>query len=136
MTAHLDGSNLFSAERNGSQMNYSRMSLPGGCKQLMHHASYTSVPQTTGKPAGTRGRCSLLTFPQPHLKTWVTTEAGSCSCFGLLGSIWCPPRNANNCDVWQTLIGGSSHRRRLAAPAKQSALGHQPKGTAVLQKQY
>ena len=33
-----------------------------------------SVPQTTGKPTGTRGHCSLLTFPHPHLKTRVTTR--------------------------------------------------------------
>ena len=40
------------------------------------------------------------------------------------------------CDARRTLMGGGSHTRRLAAPAKQSALGHQLKGTAVLQKQY
>ena len=133
---HLDDSNSFFIECNGSQMNYSRMSLPSGCKQLMHHASCMSVPQTTGKPAGMRGHSSLLTFPQPHLQTWFTTEVGSHLCFRLHGSSWCPPRDANNCDVWQTLMGGGSHTCQLAAPAKLSALGHQPKGTAVLQKWY
>ena len=108
MTVHLDGSNSFFVGCNGSQMNYSRMSLPGGGKQLMHHTSCTSVPQTTGKPVGTRGHCSLLIFPQPYLKTGVTTKAGSCSHFGLHGSSWHPPRDANNCDVQWILIGGSS----------------------------
>ena len=132
----LDGSNSSFVEHCGSQMNYSRMSLPSGCKQLMHYASCTSAPQTTGKPIGTRGCCSLLNFPQPHLKTWVATEVGSIAHFGLHGSSWHPPRDANNCDAWWTLMGGSSHMRQLAAPAKQSALGHQPKGAAVLQKRY
>ena len=136
MTAHLDGSNLFFIEHTGSQMNYSRMSIPSGCKQLMHHASCASVPQTSGKPIGMRGRCSLLTFPQPHLKTRVTTKAGSHSHFGLRGSSWCPPRDANNCDAQQALMGGGGHMCWLTAPAKQSALGHQPKGAAVLQKWY
>ena len=40
------------------------------------------------------------------------------------------------CDGPWTLMGGGSHMSQLAAPAKQSALGHQPKGTAVLQKRY
>ena len=136
MTVHLDGSNLFFIECNGSQMNYSRMSLPGNHKQLTHHASYTSVPQTTGKPTGMRGCCSLLTFLQPHLKTWVATEAGSHSRFELCGSSWHPPRDTNNCDVQWTLMGGSSHMHQLTAPAKLSALGHQLKGAAVLQKWY
>ena len=136
MAVHLDSSNSFFVEHNGSQINYFRMSLPSGCKQLMHHTGWTSVPQTTGKPIGMRGHCSLLTFPQLHLKTWVTMEAGSRLHFGLYGSSWYPPRDANNCDAWQTLMGGSSHMCQLAAPAKQSALGHQLKGTAVLWKWY
>ena len=133
---HPDGSNSFFVECNGSQMNYSRMSLPGGCKQLTCHASCTSVPQTTGKPTGMRRHCSLLTFPQLHLKTRVATEVGSCSHFRLHGYSWHPPRDANNCDAQWTLMGSGSHTHRLTAPAKQSALGHQPKGTAVLQKWY
>ena len=133
---HLDGSNSYFIECNGSQMNYSRMSLPGDHKQLMCHASCASVPQTTGKPAGMRGCCSLLTFPQLHLKTWVATKAGSCSHFGLHGSSWHPSRDTNNCDAQQTLMGGSSHMHRLTVPAKLSALGHQPKGAAVLWKWY
>ena len=137
---HLYASNSSFVEHNGSQMNYSRMSLPGGCKQLMHHTSCMSVPQTTGKltgkPTGMRGCCSLLTFPQLYLKTRVTTKVGSCLHFGLHGSSWCLPRDANNCDAWRTLMGGSSHMHRLAAPAKQSALWHQPKSTAVLWKWY
>ena len=128
---HLDGSNSLFVECNGSQMNYSRMSLPSDCKQLMCQASCMSVPQTTGKPAGMRGNCSLLTFPQPHLKTWVTTEMGSCSHFGLCNSSWCPPRDANNCDAQWTLMGGGGYMCQLMAPAKLSALGHQPKGTPV-----
>ena len=136
MTAHLDGSNSFFIECNGSQINYSRMSLPSGCKQLMRHTSCVSVPQTTGKPSGMRGHCSLLTFQQPHLKTQVTTEAGSRSHFRLCSSSWHPPRDTNSCDVQQTLMGDSSHMCRLTVPAKLSALGHQPKGAAVLQKWY
>ena len=133
---HLDGSNSFFAECNGSQMNYSRMSLPSGCKQLTCHTSCASVPQTTGKSAGMRGCCSLLTFPQPHLKTQVATKVGSCSHFGLCSSSWCPPRDANSCNAWQMLMGGGSHMCWLTAPAKQSTLGHQPKCAAVLQKWY
>ena len=114
---HLDGSNSFFVECNGSQMNYSRMSLPSGCKQLTCHASCASAPQTTGKSTGMRGHCSLLTFPQPHLKTQVTTEVGTCSCFGLHGSSWFPPRDANYCDVWWMLMGGSSHMCWLTASA-------------------
>ena len=136
MTARLDGSNSFFIECNGSQMNYFRMFLPGDCKQLMHHASCTPVPQTTNKPAGMRGCCSLLTFPQPNLKTRVATKAGSCSHFGLCGSIWCPPRDTNNCDAQQMLMDGGSHMCWFTALAKLSALGHQLKGAAVLQKQY
>ena len=132
----LDGSNSFFTECNGSQMNYSRTSLPGGCKQLTCHASCASVPQTTGKPTGVRGCCSLLTFPQPHLKTQVTTKAGSCLHFGMHGSSLCPPRDANNCDGWQTLMGGGSHMCWFTAPTKLSALRHQLKGTAFLRKWY
>ena len=113
-------------------MNYSRMSLPSGCKQLTCHASCVSVPQTTGKPAGMRGHCSPLTFPQLHLKTQVATKVGSCSYFGLCSSSWPPPRDANNCDAQWMLVGGGSHMYQLAAPAKLSALGYQPKGAAVL----
>ena len=40
------------------------------------------------------------------------------------------------CDAQWMLMGGSSHTHWLTAPAKQSALGHQLKGTAVLQKGY
>ena len=133
---HLDGSNSFFIECNGSQINYSRMSLPSDRKQLTHHTSCVSVPQTTDKLTGMRGHCSLLTFPQPHLKTLFATEPCSCSCFGLCGSSWHPPRDVNNCDALQTLMGGSSHMCQLTAPAKLSALGHQPKGVAVLQKWY
>ena len=136
MAVHLDGSNSFFVEHNGSQMNYSRMSLPGGCKQLMHQASCMLAPQTTGKPIGMRGHCFLHTFLQPHLKTRVATEAGSHSHLWLHGSSQHPPRDANNCDEQQTLMGGSSHMHWLTAPAKQSALGHQLKGAAVLQKWY
>ena len=39
------------------------------------------------------------------------------------------------CDAWQMLTGGGSHMCQLTAPAKQSALGHQLKGAAVLWKQ-
>ena len=112
------------------------MSLPGGRKQLMHHTSCALAHQTTGKPIDTRGCCSILTFPQLHLKTQVTTKVGSCSHFGLHDSSCSTPRDANNCDVWQMLVGGSSHMCQHEAPAKQSALGHQLKGAAVLQKWY
>ena len=136
MTAHLDGSNSFFVEHNGSQMNYFRMYLSSGCKLLTHHTSCMSAPQTIGKPTDMRGHCFLLTFPQPHLKTWVTTKVGSHSHFGLHGSSWHPPRDANNCDAQQTLMGGGSHTCQLAAPAKLSALGCQLKCTAILWKWY
>ena len=68
--------------------------------------------------------------------TWVATEVGSRSHLGLHGSSWHPPRDANNCDVRRMLMGGGSHMHRLAASAKQSALGHQPKDAAVLWKRY
>ena len=117
-------------------MNYSRMSLPSGCRKLMHHASCTSAPQTTGKPTGMRGHCSLLTFPQLHLKTWVTTKVSSCSRFWLQGSHWHPPRDANNCDAWWMLMGGSSHTCWLTALCQTKCTRAPTKGTAVLQKQY
>ena len=109
-------------------MNYLRMSLVGDCKQLVHHASCMSVPQTTGKPVGTRGCCSPLTFPQPHLKTRVATEVGSGLHFGLHSSNWCPPREANTCDVQMMLICDNGHMQHLTVLSKQGALGHQPKG--------
>ena len=59
--------------------------------------------------------CFLPSFPQPHLKTWVTTEANLHSHFGLHGSIRHPPRDANICDVWRSLAYGSGHMRQLAA---------------------
>ena len=93
-------------------------------------------PQTTGKPIGTRGHSPLLTFPQLHLKTWVATEVGYCFHFGLCGFSWHPPRDANNCDAQQMLMSGSGHTSQLMTSAKQSTLGHQPKGTAVLQRQH
>ena len=108
-------------------MNYRRMSLPGDCKQLMHHTSCGSVPQTIGKPIAMRGYCSLLTFLQPHLKTRVTTTVGSGSCFGLHGSSWNLPRDANYCDAWTTLVCNKGHIQWFAALSKLSALGHQPK---------
>ena len=47
------------------------------------------------------------------------------------------PLSVSICDAWPTLMGGGSHTYQLVAPTKDgSALGHQPKGTAVLQKQY
>ena len=102
------------------------MSLPGDCKQLMHYAnaSCVSVPQATGM----RGCCSLLTFPQPHLKTWVITKAGSGSHFRLCGSSWCQLRHANNCDLHAMLAHDNGHMQRFAALSKPSALGHQLKG--------
>ena len=96
-------------------MVYPRMSLLCGCKRQVSHASCMQVPQTTGKPVGTRVRCSLPSFPQLHLKTWVATKVSLHLRFGLRGSSRHPPRDANNCDVWKTLVDDDSHMRLLAA---------------------
>ena len=94
----------------------------------MCHASCMSMPQTTGKPIGMRGHCSLLTFPQPHLKTLVRTEVGSGLHFGLCGFSWHPPSNTNNCDMWMMMACDKGHMQHFAALSKPSALGHQQKG--------
>ena len=81
----------------------------------MCHASCTQASQTRSKPIGTRVHCSLPLFPQPHLKTRVTTEANLHWHFGLHDSSWCPPRDANNCDAQKILVHGSGRMRWLAA---------------------
>ena len=91
------------------------MSLLCDYKWWMHHASCTQSPHITCKPIGMRVCSSLPSFPQLPLKTWVATEVNLSSCFGLCGSSWCPPRDANNCDARETLTHGSSHTWWLAA---------------------
>ena len=99
-------------------MNYPRMSLFSGCKELTHHAICASAPQTTDKPGGMREHRTLLAFLQPHLKNWVTTKVGSCLCFRLHICSWHPPRDTNNCDAWRMLMSGGTYIHWLAAPSK------------------
>ena len=81
----------------------------------MCHASCAQASQTISKLVGTRVCCSFPSFPQPHLKTQVTTEANLHLHSRLRSSSCCPPRDANNCDVQKMLTCGSSHMKRLAA---------------------
>ena len=77
--------------------------------------SCAQASQTTSKPVGMRAHCSLPLFPQPHLKTQVTTEVNLRLCSRLHRSSWCPHREANNCDARKILVCGSSHMRQLTA---------------------
>ena len=96
-------------------MVYPRMSLLCSCKRQTHHTSCVQASQTTNKPIGMGAHCSLLPFPQLHLKTQAATEANLRSCSRLHSSSWHPPRDTNNCDELKMLKRGNGHMQQLTA---------------------
>ena len=120
---------LTKVEHTGLQMKVFQGILTPSYQQLMHYTSHTSVPTATGKPTGMR-----VHLPTTHFSATALADLGHNRGefhlhFGLCGFSWCPPRDAKICD----LCGRHSASTCIFFC---SAHGHQPKGTAVLQRWY